>query len=140
MQGTRIRLLVGGILLAAASLTVQADPLQPDPAWQQGKLDNGFSWQLLTTPQRPSDRIEIRLMVNTGSLVESAQQASHSHLLPRHALMHNPALDLAQQRSLWQQSMHPQHPIPPAITSYDYTLYNLSLPNNRPELVKEALT
>ncbi|WP_338506711.1 pitrilysin family protein [Erwinia aphidicola] len=140
MQGTRIRLLVGGILLAAASLTVQAETLQPDPAWQQGKLDNGFSWQLLTTPQRPSDRVEIRLMVNTGSLVESAQQAGYSHLLPRLALVHNAALDPAQQRSLWQQSMDPQHPMPPAITSYDYTLYNLSLPNNRPELVKEALT
>ena len=140
MQGTRIRLLVGGILLAAASLTVQAETLQPDPAWQQGKLDNGFSWQLLTTPQRPSDRVEIRLMVNTGSLVESAQQAGYSHLLPRLALVHNAALDPAQQRSLWQQSIDPQHPMPPAITSYDYTLYNLSLPNNRPELVKEALT
>ncbi|MBD8163951.1 M16 family metallopeptidase [Erwinia persicina] len=139
MQGTRIRLLIGGILLAVASSTVQAETLQPDPAWQQGKLENGFSWQLLTTPQRPSDRIEIRLMVNTGALVESAQQAGYSHLIPRLALVHNAALDPAQQRSLWQQSIDPQHPQPPAITSYDYTLYNLSLPNNRPELLKEAL-
>ncbi|MFK8256195.1 M16 family metallopeptidase [Erwinia sp. AnSW2-5] len=140
MQGTRIRLLIGGILLAVASSTVQAETLQPDPAWQQGKLENGFSWQLLTTPQRPSDRVEIRLLVNTGSLVESAQQAGYSHLLPRLALVHNAALDPAQQRSLWQQSIDPQHPQPPAITSYDYTIYNLSLPNNRPEIVKEALT
>ncbi|UDQ80408.1 insulinase family protein [Erwinia rhapontici] len=139
MQGTRIRLLIGGILLAVASSTVQAETLQPDPAWQQGKLENGFSWQLLTTPQRPSDRVEIRLLVNTGSLVESAQQAGYSHLLPRLALVHNATLDPAQQRSLWQQSIDPQHPQPPAITSYDYTLYNLSLPNNRPEMLKEAL-
>ncbi len=139
MQGTRIRLLIGGILLAAASSTVQAETLQPDPAWQQGKLENGFSWQLLTTPQRPSDRVEIRLMVNTGALVESAQQEGYSHLIPRLALVHNATLDPAQQRSLWQQSIDPQHPQPPAITSYDYTLYNLSLPNNRPELLKEAL-
>ena len=140
MQGTRIRLLIGGILLAVASSTVQAETLQPDPAWQQGKLENGFSWQLLTTPQRPSDRVEIRLLVNTGSLVESAQQAGYSHLLPRLALVHNATLDPAQQRSLWQQSIDPQHPQPPAITSYDYTIYNLSLPNNRPELLKEAMT
>lgn len=140
MQGTRIRLLIGGVVLAAASCTVQAETLQPDPAWQQGKLDNGFSWQLLTTPQRPSDRIEIRLLVNTGSLVESAQQIGYSHLLPRLALVHNAALEPAQQRSLWQQSIDPQHPLPPAITSYNYTVYNLSLPNNRPEMVKEALT
>jgi len=139
MQGTRIRLLIGGIALAAASCTVQAETLQPDPAWQQGKLDNGFKWQLLTTPQRPGDRTEIRLLVNTGSLVESAQQIGYSHLLPRLALVHNAALEPVQQRSLWQQSIDPQNPLPPVITSYNYTMYNLSIPNNRPEMMKDAL-
>ncbi|WEA05584.1 pitrilysin family protein [Pantoea dispersa] len=140
MQGTRIRLLVGGWLLAASGFGVHAETLQPDPAWQEGKLDNGFSWQLLTTPQRPSDRIELRLIVNTGSLVESAQQTGFSHLLPRLAMVHNTALDTNQQRALWQQAMDPQRPLPPAISSYDFTQYNLSLPNNRPELLKEALS
>ncbi|PLV62281.1 pitrilysin family protein [Erwinia sp. B116] len=140
MQGTRMRLWIGGTVLALAGGAAQAETLQPDPAWQQGKLENGFSWQLLTTPQRPSDRVEVRLIVNTGSLVESAQQAGYSHLLPRLALVHNATLDPAQQRSLWQQAIDPQHPLPPAVTSYDYTQYNLSLPNNRPEMVKEALS
>ncbi|MBP2168891.1 putative Zn-dependent peptidase [Erwinia toletana] len=135
-----MRLLVGGVLLAAVSSTVQAETLQPDPAWQQGKLNNGLTWQVLTTPQRPSDRIEIRLLVNTGSLVENAQQVGFSHLLPRLALVHNTALDTAQQRALWQQSIDPSRPLPPALTSYDFTIYNLSLPNNRPEVVKEALS
>lgn len=138
MQGTRIRLLVGGILLTAASVTVQAETLQPDPAWQQGKLNNDFSWQVLATPQRPSDRVEVRLMINTGSLMENAQQSGYSHLLPRLALVHNAKLDAAQQRSLWQQSIASDRPQPPAVTSYDFTLYSLSLPNNRPEMVKEA--
>ncbi|HAI06585.1 MAG TPA: peptidase M16, partial [Pantoea sp.] len=140
MQGTRIRLLVGGLVLAATSYGLQAETLQPDPAWQEGKLDNGFNWQLLATPQRPSDRIELRMVVNTGSLVESAQQAGFSHLLPRLAMVHNTALDTNQQRALWQQAMDPQHPLPPVIASYDFTQYNLSLPNNRPELLKEALS
>ncbi|WP_075182487.1 pitrilysin family protein [Pantoea sp. 1.19] len=139
MQGTRMRLLVGGWLLTSISGGVQAETLQPDPAWQQGKLENGFNWQVLTTPQRPSDRIELRLLVNTGSLVESAQQTGYSHLLPRLALVHNARLDPARQRALWQQGIDPSRPLPPAVTSYDFTLYNLSLPNNRPELLKEAL-
>ncbi len=139
MQGTRIRLLVGGLVLAASSYGLQAETLQPDPAWQEGKLDNGFNWQLLATPQRPSDRIELRLVVNTGSLVESAQQTGFSHLLSRLAMVHNTALDTQQQRALWQQAMDPQRPLPPVIASYDSTQYNLSLPNNRPELLKEAL-
>ncbi|HDL6610281.1 TPA: insulinase family protein [Yersinia enterocolitica] len=140
MQGTRIRLIVGGLLLAAASSNVQAEALQPDPAWQQGKLENGFSWQLLATPQRPSDRVELRLVVNTGSLSESAQHVGFAHLLPRLALMSSASFTPAQLQSLWQQGVDNDRPLPPAITSYDFTLYSLSLPNNRPDLMKEALS
>ncbi len=61
MQGTKIRLLAGSLLMLASAGYVQADALQPDPAWQQGTLANGLQWQVLATPQRPSDRIEVRL-------------------------------------------------------------------------------
>ena len=103
MQGTKIRLLAGGLLMMATAGYVQADALQPDPAWQQGTLSNGLQWQVLTTPQRPSDRVEIRLLVNTGSLAESTQQSGYSHAIPRIALTQSGGLDAAQARSLWQQ-------------------------------------
>lgn len=138
MQGTKIRLITGGLLMMAASY-VQADALQPDPAWQQGTLANGFQWQVLSTPQRPSDRIEIRLLVNTGSLTESTQQSGFSHFIPRIALSHSGSLEPAQVRSLWQQGIDPKRPLPPALVSYDYTLFSLSLPNNRSDLLKEAM-
>lgn len=140
MQDTKSALFVGGVLLALFAGNVQAEALQPDPAWQQGKLDNGFSWQLLSTPQRPSDRIELRLMVNTGSLTESAQQTGFSHLIPRLALLPRDTFSAAQLPSMWQQSESETRPLPPATTSYDFTSYNLSLPNNRPDLLKEALS
>ncbi len=140
MQGTRIHFIVGGLLLAASSGSVQAETLQPDPAWQQGRLDNGFSWQLLTTPQRPSDRIELRLLVNTGSLVETSQQVGFAHLLPRLALSHSESFTPSQLQAFWQQVMMKDNPLPPAVTSYDFTLYNLSIPNNRPDMLKEAFT
>ncbi|HEY3588947.1 MAG TPA: pitrilysin family protein [Buttiauxella sp.] len=140
MQGTKIRLLAGGLLLVAAASNVQAEALQPDPAWQQGTLANGFQWQVLATPQRPSDRIEIRLLVNTGSLTEATQQSGYSHFVPRLALTQSGSLQPLQVRSLWQQSVDPKRPLPPAIVSYDFTLFNLSLPNNRNDLLKEALT
>ncbi|NVD48145.1 pitrilysin family protein [Escherichia coli] len=140
MQGTKIRLLAGGLLMMATAGYVQADALQPDPAWQQGTLSNGLQWQVLTTPQRPSDRVEIRLLVNTGSLAESTQQSGYSHAIPRIALTQSGGLDAAQARSLWQQGIDPKGPMPPVIVSYDTTLFNLSLPNNRNDLLKEALS
>ena len=140
MQGTKIRLIAGGLLMMAAAGYVQAEALQPDPAWQQGTLSNGFQWQVLATPQRPSDRIEVRLSVNIGSLTESTQQSGYSHFLPRLALTQSGSLEAMQARSLWQQGIDPVRPMPPAIVSYDYTLFNLSLPNNRNDLLKESLT
>ncbi|KNC94463.1 M16 family metallopeptidase [Trabulsiella odontotermitis] len=140
MQGTKIRLFAGGLLMMAAAGYVQADALQPDPAWQQGTLSNGVQWQVLATPQRPSDRIEIRLSVNIGSLSESTQQSGYSHFIPRLALTQSGSLNAMQARSLWQQGIDPARPMPPAIVSYDYSLFNLSLPNNRNDLLKESLT
>ncbi|EPR0024274.1 M16 family metallopeptidase [Shigella flexneri] len=140
MQGIKIRLLAGGLLMMATAGYVQADALQPDPAWQQGTLSNGLQWQVLTTPQRPSDRVEIRLLVNTGSLAESTQQSGYSHAIPRIALTQSGGLDAAQARSLWQQGIDPKRPMPLVIVSYDTTLFNLSLPNNRNDLLKEALS
>lgn len=140
MQGTKIRLLAGGLLLVAAAGNVQAEALQPDPAWQSGQLANGFQWQVLATPQRPSDRVEVRLLVNTGSLTESTQQSGYSRFLPRLALTQHGSLQPVQASSLWQQSQDPARPLPPAIVSYDFTLFTLSLPNSRNDLLKEALT
>ncbi|MEQ4450047.1 pitrilysin family protein [Kosakonia sp. YIM B13605] len=139
MQGTKIRLLTGGLLMLAAVGYVQADALQPDPAWQQGTLANGFQWQVLATPQRPSDRIEIRLSIDTGSLTEGSQQSGFSHFIPRVALTHSGRLEPSQVRSLWQQGIDPKRPLPPALVSYEYTQYNLSIPNNRSDLLKEAM-
>ncbi len=102
MQGTGIRLFIGGVLLVTSGGWARAEALQPDAAWQQGKLGNGFAWQVLTTPQRPNDRIELRLMVNTGSLAENAQQTGFARLIARLALTHGENFTTAQLTSLWQ--------------------------------------
>lgn len=140
MQGTRIRLLAGGLLMLTAAGSVQAEALQPDPAWQEGALANGLKWQVLSTPQRPGDRVEVRLSINAGSLLETSQQTGFSGFLPRLALTQSGSLPALQARSLWQQSIDPDRPAPPAVVSYNFTMFHLSLPNNRNDLLKEALT
>lgn len=133
MQGTGIRLFICGILLVTSGGWARAEALQPDAAWQQGKLGNGFAWQVLTTPQRPNDRIELRLMVNTGSLAENSQQTGFARLIARLALTHGESFTTAQLTSLGQQGANEQRPQPPARVSYDTTLYSLSLSNGRPD-------
>ncbi|MDX7986196.1 insulinase family protein [Xenorhabdus sp. 12] len=138
MQGNKIGYLIGGTLLAMTNL-VQAETLQPDPAWQQGKLDNGFSWEILQTPQRPNDRIQLRLLVKTGSLSEKKQQQGYTYLIPKIVLSSSKDLSSQKLENLWRNVIDTKNPFPPAIVSYDFTLYSLSLPNNRPELLQDAL-
>lgn len=139
MLGSTFIIRIGVALLAMISFTLQSAVLHQDPAWQQGKLNNGFTWQLLTTPQRSTDSVEVRLIVNTGSLSESSEQRGFSHLLARLALVHNSALNIQQQRNLWQQVMAQPNALPPVLNSYQYTQYNLSLPVDDPAALSQAL-
>ncbi|MBI6547666.1 M16 family metallopeptidase [Xenorhabdus lircayensis] len=138
MQGNKIGYLIGGAILATTCLA-QAEILQPDPAWQQGKLENGFSWQILQTPQRPNDRIQLRLLVKTGSLTEKNQQQGYTYLIPKVVLSSSKDLSSQKLENLWHNVIDTKNPFPPAIVSYDFTLYSLSLPNNRSDLLQDAL-
>ncbi|MBD2809543.1 insulinase family protein [Xenorhabdus sp. Vera] len=138
MQGNKIGYLIGGAILATTCLA-QAETLHPDPAWQQGKLENGFSWQFLQTPQRPNDRIQLRLLVKTGSLAEKNQQRGYTYLIPKVVLSSSKDLSSQKLENLWNNAIDTKNPFPPAIVSYDFTLYSLSLPNNRSDLLKDAL-
>ncbi|MGG4609295.1 insulinase family protein [Providencia sp. Me31A] len=140
MQGLKVRYIISVVLLSVTQFA-NAESLQPDPAWQQGKLDNGFNWQLLQTPQRPNDRIQLRLAIKTGSLAEKASEKGYSYLIPKMALFHQTeAFPTETLQAFWRQAADPDMPIPPAVVSYDYTTYSLSLPNNRPDLIKQALS
>ncbi|MDC9590560.1 pitrilysin family protein [Xenorhabdus sp. XENO-10] len=138
MLGNKIGYLIGGAILATTCL-VQAETLQPDPAWQQGKLENGFSWQILQTPQRPNDRIQLRLLVKTGSLAEKNLQRGYTYLIPKVVLSSSKDLSSQKLENLWHNAIDTKNPFPPAIVSYDFTLYSLSLPNNRADLLQDAL-
>ncbi|MEQ4924512.1 insulinase family protein [Proteus hauseri] len=138
MQGVITRVLLGSVMLGAVVCQVQAEALQPDPAWQEGRLANGFQWQILQTPQRPNDRIQIRLLVNTGSLSEKSNEIGFSSLVSKLGVLENTGLSPVKRDNLWKNALDPDFPLPPMIVSYDFTVYNLSLPNNQPELLKDA--
>ncbi|MGL4858153.1 MAG: M16 family metallopeptidase [Enterobacteriaceae bacterium] len=140
MQVTKIQMSIGGMLLSWVTGSVQAAVLQPDPAWQEGKLDNGFSWQVLVTPQRPTDRVEVRLVVDTGSLMESAQQTGFSWLIPQLAMHHSATMTPSELNTFWREVNTSMVSPPVVINSYDMTLFSLSLPNGKPEVLKQSLS
>ncbi|MDR0807180.1 MAG: insulinase family protein [Enterobacteriaceae bacterium] len=129
---------LSGLLLICTGMSVQAELLIADPSWQEGKLENGLKWQILTTPHRPSDQIEVRLEINAGSLQESISQVGFSYLLPRLAIEKSDNLSAEETQSLLSQITSESEPKSLVEVSYDYTRYNLSLPTNKPDLLKSA--
>ncbi|MGC6558784.1 insulinase family protein, partial [Escherichia coli] len=87
----------------------------PDPAWQEGRLANGFQWQILQTPQRPNDRIQIRLLVNTGSLSEKRSETGFSSLVSKLNVLENTGLTPEKRDNLWKNAFDPDYPLPPMI-------------------------
>lgn len=139
MQRSGMLKTLGGLVLVFTGSFALAEPLQPDPAWQEGQLPNGFSWQILATPHRPGDQIELRLVVDTGSLIETSPELGFSGAIPQIALRYSHSFTPETFSAFWQQINATKQTLPPVINSYAYTSYNLSVPNNQPELLKSAL-
>ncbi len=124
MQGHKIRLLAGSLLMLASAGYIAGRCAPARSGMATGTLANELQWQVLA-PQRPSDRIEVRLEVNTGSLTESTQQSGFSHAIPRSADAkrwsgcRTGTFFIAGKGFLIRK-----RPIPPVIVSYDSTLYN----------------
>ncbi|MGL4270261.1 MAG: M16 family metallopeptidase [Plesiomonas sp.] len=132
--------LLGMALMLMGASVAAAEALQPDPAWLEGRLDNGLHWQILNTPQRPSDRIELRLLVRTGSLQERPQQAGYAHFLEHMAFNGTARFPEQAIRELWQHAGLTFGDDLNAATEYDNTLYRISLPVDKPQLLVPALT
>lgn len=116
--------------LMSLCAAVHAEDLQPDPAWQQGILPNGLQWNLLATPQRPSDPVIVSLVVNNGLLTDKLDQTPFSTLTPRLLLSRlTPAAD--------GPSENISRPL--ALVSCNDTEYRFTLPAGQPAALKTQL-
>ena len=68
---------------ACASLSSEAgkkDLLHTDPRVESGTLDNGLSWVVMENSE-PENRIQLRLVVRAGSVLEDDDQRGIAHLV-----------------------------------------------------------
>ncbi len=106
MQGAMTRILLGSVMFSAAICQVQAEALQALILLgkKKGRLANGFQWQILQTPQRPNDRIQIRLLVNTGSLSEKRGETGFSSLVSKLNVLGKHRINTKKKRdNLWKK-------------------------------------
>jgi len=137
-------LLLAVLLLAprparAADFPHQASDLPADPGVTWGRLDNGLRYALLHNPE-PRGRISARLAVRVGSLYENEGQRGLAHFLEHMAFNGSRHFPSANVVEFFQRLGMDFGGDTNASTGFDRTIYQLELPDTKPETLREALT
>lgn len=133
--------LLAASLLAASSLVAQVDekaPFPVDPAIRKGKLENGLTYYIKQNKQ-PEKRVELRLAVNAGSMQETDNQQGLAHFC-EHMLFNGTKKFPKQDLVNFLEKMGIEFGAElNAYTSFDETVYKLSVPSDRFGLVDTAI-
>ncbi len=109
-----------------------------DPSVRMGVLDNGLRWYVEQNA-RPQDRATLRLVVKVGSVVEDDDQQGLAHFLEHMAFngtenfQGNALIDYMESIGM-EFGAHLN-----AYTSFDETVYLLTVPTDKPELLDTGL-
>lgn len=123
---------------AAAAAQVPLDrPLPTDPAVTEGQLDNGLRY-IIRRNGRPENRAELRLVVNAGSVLEDESQLGLAHLVEHMAFNGTEHFE-KQELVDYLESIGMQFgPSINAFTSFDETVYMLTVPTDDPTILTTA--
>ncbi len=132
-------LLLAPLLALAADFPHQTSDLPVDPAVTWGRLDNGLRYALRHNAE-PRGRISARLAIRVGSIYENENQRGLAHFLEHMAFngsRHFPRADMVE---FFQKLGMEFGGDTNASTGFDRTIYQLELPDTKPETVRESLT
>ena len=134
-------LLFSLILLLTYSPLSQVNPNQPipvDPNVRIGKLPNGMTYYIRKNA-KPEHKVELRLVVNAGSILERDDQQGLAHFM-EHMNFNGTAHFKKNELVSYLQSIGVRFGADiNAYTSFDETVYQLSIPTENPELINKGL-
>src|SRR2546423_5782795 len=122
-------------LVRAQTLT---DSMPVDPQITMGKFANGMSYYIRAN-KKPEKRAELRLVVKAGSILEDDDQQGLAHLVEHMAFngtKHFPKNEIIS--FLESIGMRFGADVN-AFTSFDETVYILTVPSDKPEVLDKAL-
>ena len=139
MNFKKIYSFAGIIVLLISSALAQDlnSPLTLDPKVKYGKLDNGFTYYIRQNSE-PANRMEMRLVINAGSVLENDSQQGIAHLIEHmcfNGTEHfekSAIIDFIESTGVkFGQHLN-------AYTSFDETVYMLQMPTDRAGLIDSA--
>jgi zinc protease len=128
------------ILLTAVAVA-QADlssPIPTDPNVRIGKLSNGLTYYIQKNA-KPENKVELRLAVNVGSTAERDDQQGLAHFLEHMAFNGTKSFKKNELVSYLQSIGVRFGADLNAYTSFDETVYMLSIPTEKKELLDKGL-
>ena len=135
-----LSLLIVAILCAGISLNAQKnpnDPLPVDPKVKIGKLDNGLTYYIRQN-KKPEQKVELRLVINAGSILEDDDQQGLAHMAEHMAFngtknfKENDIISYLQSIGVgFGNDLN-------AYTSFDETVYMLPIPTDKPGNVEKG--
>ncbi len=115
------------------------DPLPVDPSVKTGKLSNGLTYYIRRNA-KPEKKVELRLAVNAGSVQENDNQRGLAHFMEHmgfNGSTHFPKNELV---DFLQKTGVDFGADLNAYTSFDETVYILSLPTDEPGMLDKGFT
>jgi zinc protease len=112
-------------------------PLPADPDVELGTLDNGVRYLIHVHPW-PEKRAQLRLVIDAGSILEDEDQLGLAHFVEHMAF--NGTKNFAKQEIVsFMESIGMRFgPSLNAFTSFDETVYMLTIPTDRPGVMEKA--
>ncbi|MES2604786.1 MAG: insulinase family protein, partial [Pseudomonadota bacterium] len=121
-----------------AAMTIGLDQQTPlSPLVHTGKFANGLTYYIRENAE-PRNRAELRLVVNAGSILEDEDQLGLAHFLEHMAFNGTENFE-KQEITRFMESIGMRFGAEiNASTSFDETIYKLTVPTNKPENVAKA--
>jgi zinc protease len=133
-----LALSIAGAQTHVARAQALTDAMPTDPQITMGKFPNGMSYYIRAN-KKPEKRAELRLVVKTGSILEDDDQLGMAHLVEHMAFngtKHFPKNDIISfMESIGMRFGADVN----AYTSFDETVYMLTVPTDKPEVIEKAL-
>ncbi|NVD07812.1 insulinase family protein [Vibrio sp. JPW-9-11-11] len=102
-------------------------PIEQDPDWVSGQLDNGMRFHIY--PIEESEPVSVRLLFHIGSAQETQQQRGYAHFLEHMAFNGSKNLSSQSVVNMFEQAGLTFGSDINAYTSYYETVYELDLPD-----------
>ena len=134
-----VLLFLAPLLALAANFAQETSDLSADPAIRWGRLENGLRYAILPN-REPKGRVSVRLAVHAGSLYENENQRGLAHFLEHMAFNGSQHFPSASVVEFFQRLGMEFGGDTNAATGFDRTIYQLELPDTKPQTLRDSFT